>query len=134
MPVALLDTDILSEVLKRKNANVARRAASYLAQHQQFTFSAITLYEVLRGLKDKNATAQLSRFRVFCQHSLIFSVTDAVLERASDLWVVGRQGGHPHRDADLIIAATALEEGRVLVTGNARDFAWISGLTIEDWR
>jgi hypothetical protein len=28
--------------------------------------------------------------------------------------VTGRRGGHPHNDADLIIAATALEHGRVL--------------------
>jgi tRNA(fMet)-specific endonuclease VapC len=133
-PPALLDTDMLSEVLKQKNASVIQRAADYLHHHHQFTFSAITYYEVLRGLKAKNATKQLQNFATFCQHSTIVDVTRAVLERASDLWVMGEQGGYPHRDADLMIGATALENGLVLVTGNTKDFAWMPGLTIEDWR
>jgi predicted nucleic acid-binding protein len=37
-------------------------------------------------------------------------------------------------DADLLIAATALEHGMTLATGNAADFSWIAGLTLEDWR
>jgi hypothetical protein len=41
---------------------------------------------------------------------------------------------HPHADADVLIAATALEHGRVLVTGNTAHFSWIPGLAIEDWR
>lgn len=61
-------------------------------------------------------------------------ISEPVLELAADLWVSGERGGHPHRDADLIIAATALENGRVLATGNTTHFAWITGLTVEDWR
>jgi predicted nucleic acid-binding protein len=54
--------------------------------------------------------------------------------RAADLWADGRNSGHPRDDADLIIAATALEAGRVLVTGNTQHFAWIPGLRLADWR
>jgi predicted nucleic acid-binding protein len=54
--------------------------------------------------------------------------------RAAELWADARTGGQPHDDADLIIAATALETGRVLVTGNVPHFAWITGLRLEDWR
>jgi tRNA(fMet)-specific endonuclease VapC len=61
-------------------------------------------------------------------------VTDAIFDRAADLWVIARQGGYPHGDADLIIAATALEHARALVTGNTPHFAWIPGLVIADWR
>src|SRR5205085_125799 len=97
-------------------------------------FSAVTRYEVIRGYRDQGATKQLARFAVFCQHATIFPVTDAIFDRAADLWVIGRQGGHPHGDADLIIAATALELGRKLVTGNTSHFSWIPGLSLEDWR
>ena len=62
MDESLLDTDILNEVLKRKNANVVQLAADYLAQHGRFAVSAISRYEVLRGLKEKNAAKQLTRF------------------------------------------------------------------------
>lgn len=134
MPPALLDTETLSEILKGKNASAVQKAAVYLRQHQAFAFSAFNRYEVLRGLKLKNARTQLRRFESFCQRSQILPVTDAVLVRATDLWVAAQQGGHPCNDADLIIASTALEHGFVLVTGNTRHFAWIPGLTIEDWR
>lgn len=134
MPPALLDTDMLSEFLKRKNARVLQKAASYLALHGRFAISAMTRYEVLRGLKSKNAARQLSNFATFCQNVDVIPITDAILERASDLWVLGRQTGHPGRDPDLIIAATAIEHGRILVTGNTPHFAWIRGLIIEDWR
>ena len=52
MSPSLLDTDILNEVLKQKNATVTGHAAAYLAQHGQFAISSITWYEVLRGLKE----------------------------------------------------------------------------------
>jgi tRNA(fMet)-specific endonuclease VapC len=64
----------------------------------------------------------------------LFEITEAILDRACDLWVVARQGRHPHGDADLIIAATVLENNRTLVTGNVRHFAWVPGLKLLDWR
>jgi len=134
MPLSLIDTDILSEVLKQKNPHIIQKAAAYLQQYQQFSFSAITRYEVIRGLKDKGASKQLQKFTTFCQHSLILPITDAIFDRAADLWVAARKSGLPKRDADLLIAATALEQGRVVVTGNSAHFSWIAGLRIEDWR
>ena len=134
MALALLDTDILSELIKLRNATVRQKALAYRQVHGQLAFSSMTRYEVLRGYRDQNATKQLSRFAVFCQEAIVLPVTDAIFDRSADLWVIGRRGGHPHEDADLIIAATALETGRVLVTGNASHFNWVPGLTIEDWR
>ena len=49
MNPAILDTDTLSEVLKRRDQTVLTNARVYLSQHQQFAFSAITRYEVRRG-------------------------------------------------------------------------------------
>ena len=94
----------------------------------------MTRYEVLRGLKEKKASVQLVRLDAFCLNSLILPITDAILDRSADLWATARNGGHPGKDADLIIAATALEHSRVLVTGNTIHFAWIPGLYIANWR
>jgi tRNA(fMet)-specific endonuclease VapC len=134
IPLALLDTDKVSEILKARDPRVRQRSAAYLQQHGQFAFSAITRYEAVRGLRRKRATRQLQRFLTFCQHSLIFAVSDEVLDRAADLWVTASHAGHPRNDADLIVAASALENGRVLVTRNSAHFAWIPGLVVEDWR
>lgn len=134
MDQALLDTDILSEVLKQRDPQVVQRASDYLAQQGQFAISAITRYEVIRGLREKQATAQLARFDAFCQHALVLPVTDAVFDQAADLWVVGRKQGLKPSDADLVIAATALQFQRTLVTGNTAHFQWMPGLVLENWR
>lgn len=134
MHLALLDTDTLSEVLKQRNTTVARHAAAYLQAHGQFAFSAFTRFEILRGYKESNATRQLPRFAAFCAHSLILPITDPIIERAADLWVMARQRGYPHGDADVLIAATALEHSREFVTGNTAHFVWIPGLSLVDWR
>jgi tRNA(fMet)-specific endonuclease VapC len=134
MQIALLDTDILNEVLKKRNLQVVRKAAAYLQQHQKFAISGITWYEIVRGLREKRAVRQLANFDRFCQCSTVIDVTPAILDRSADLWVHARRGGHPDNDADLIIAATAMEQSRALVTGNTDHFSWIPGLVLENWR
>jgi predicted nucleic acid-binding protein len=134
MELSLLDTDILSEVMKLRNPTAQQKALTYVQEHGQLAISAITRHEVLRGYRDQNATSQLVRFAVFCQDATGLAVTDSIFDRAADLWVIGRRGGHPHDDADLIIAATSLEHGRVLVTGNTPHFGWIPGVRLADWR
>ena len=42
--------------------------------------------------------------------------------------------GTPIGPNDLWIAAHALAEERVLVTGNVREFRRVAGLEVEDWR
>ncbi len=50
MDAALIDTDILSEMLKQRNAAVAKKAAAYLTDQGQFAFSIFTRFEVAQGL------------------------------------------------------------------------------------
>lgn len=134
MDEVLLDTDILSEILKAKNRRVLDAGDRYLAEHRRFAFSAITLYEILRGFRFKRALRALDKFLKLADDSDILPISVPVLERAADLWVDARQGGYPRDDADLIIAATALEAHRILVTGNSAHFEWIPGLSLADWR
>jgi tRNA(fMet)-specific endonuclease VapC len=134
MDLSLLDTDIFSEVLKQRNVNVMRKAAIYLQQHRQIAISAVSRFEILRGYKKQNAATQLARFHIVCQKSLILALTDGIFDRAADLWAFGSNQGHPVGDADVLIAATALEHGRTLVTGNESHFAWMPGLVVENWR
>ena len=132
MPKTLLDTDILSALL-RQQATVVNRATQYLSLYPQCTFSLITRYEILRGLKAKNAARQLVAFDVFCQNSEIVPVTEAIISRASDIYADLYKYGQLIGDADILIAATALEHGLVLSTNNEHHFSRISGLTIDNW-
>lgn len=56
-PAVLLDTDILSELLKQ-HPLVLQRVRTYLAEHERRAFPIITRYELLRGLKEKQATSE----------------------------------------------------------------------------
>lgn len=134
MAPSLLDTDTLSEFMKRRNATVMAKAKAYLKQHGQFTFSEFTRFEVRRGYIDKRATRQLAKFDVFCAHSLVLPIDRVIFDRAALLWSIARQGGDPRSDADVLIGATALVRDLVLVTGNRLHFAWMPGLQIDDWR
>ena len=130
---ALVDTDTLSEYLKAKNEAVAARADQYLAQFGSLSFSLITRYEVLRGLKAKNATRQLQHFEVFCSANEVLPLTDAIIVRAADLYAELRGRGELISDADLLVAATALESGLVLVTGNVQHFRRVPALRVVNW-
>src|SRR5437867_814309 len=99
MDEALLDTDILSEVLKRKDQQVLASARQYLAQHQRLAFSAITVYEIVRGLKATGANRRLAVFLKTVNTSDVFPVDMPALMSAADLWVKGRNSGQPHDDA-----------------------------------
>lgn len=129
----LWDTDVLSAYRARKNPHVFRRASTYLSQYQQATFSLITRYEVLRGLKAVQATAQLASFETFCQAQIILPVSEDIIVLAADLYADLSQKGQLIGDNDILIAATALHHGLPLATGNVAHFGRIPGLTVEDW-
>jgi len=129
----LLDTDVLSEVIKRKNPLILQRANAYLVRYRWLTFSSITRYEVLRGLKAKNATAKLARFAAFCRREIILPLNEDIIDIAADIWVTLRRAGQPIGELDYLIAATALHHGLAVATRNVAHFGRVPGLTVEDW-
>ncbi len=131
-PQALLDTDTLSAVMKG-NPLVLTRAREYLSEHGAFDISIITRYEILRGLKAKNATAQVQAFDRFCESCRILPLSDEVVVKAADIYAVLKQRGEPVGDADILIAAAALAHGLAVVTNNEDHFRRIPGLQVENW-
>ena len=128
----LLDTDILS-ALMRQHSGAWARARAYLAVHHRLTFSIITRYEILRGLHAKNATAQLAAFDQLCRVSTILPLTDAIVVRAAMIYADLHQRGILIGDADILIAATSLEQGLIVVTNNASHYQRVSGILYDNW-
>lgn len=93
--LALLDTDILSEVLKKKNPTVLNVATQYLAEHRRFAFSAITFYEIVRGLRANRADRALAEFLASVDGFDVIDISLPNLRRAGDLWADARQRGRP---------------------------------------
>ena len=134
MEPSLFDTDTLSEIMKGLDQHVQDNARRYLGVFHHFTFSIITCYEILRGLKARGATRQLARFEQRCQRSVVLPLTDDIIVQAADLYAMLHQEGQLISDADILIAATALKHNLVMVTENVNHFRRIPGLSIESWR
>lgn len=60
MPKAILDTDILSDILKGHDRNVAGCALRYLSQYGIFTFTSVTVHEIVFGLEFRTAQSNWS--------------------------------------------------------------------------
>lgn len=129
---ALLDTDILSAIMRAEPAAVAQ-ARDYVAVYPRLTISIITRYEILRGLKSKRATAQLKKFEALCSSLQVLALSDAIIVRAAGIYATLHQNGQLIGDADILIAATALEHGLALATNNTAHHSRIEGLTLENW-
>ena len=95
-----------------------RRAVAYFAQHRRATFSLITRYEVLRGLRARGALTKLARFEAFCQQSEILLLDEHIIVLAADVWAGLKRKGRLIGDNDILIAATALHHGLAVATGN----------------
>jgi len=132
-PLALLDTDTLSEIMKGKNSSVEQHATEYLRTHGQFRFSVITRYEILRGLKSKQAARQITVFENKCNKSYIYPVTDDIVVQASSIYAYLHQKGLLISDADILIAATAIVHNLTLITGNIGHFNRTPNLVCNSW-
>lgn len=130
--LALLDTDVLSAIM-RGHPTAISRAREYLVDHGVLAFSIITRYEILRGLKVKNAITQLASFERLCETCLVVPLTDEVVVQAATIYAGLRERGEPIGDADILIAASALVHGCVVVTNNDDYFRRVPGLTVENW-
>lgn len=130
----LFDTDILSQVAKRKRppALMARLARTPLAS--QFT-SAVNAAEIFYGIFRTEGRESLLRF---FEDEVFPRLTILPFDRESAL-VYGRlkaeleRKGRPRFEPDLQIAAIALRHRLAVVTGNVRHFAGIPGLKVENW-
>lgn len=132
MRAALLDTDILSAVMRQHPGALARTRA-YLAVHQHLIFSIITRYEILRGLHAKKAARQIAAFDQRCNARRIVPLTDAIVVQAATIYADLQQRGTLIGDADILIAATGIVHGVVVVTNNANHFNRIATIQLENW-
>ena len=129
----LLDTDVLSAARRPERAP---RVAAWLASKPEgdLYLSVVTLGEIERGIarltrRDPEFAAALRAWidrtmRLFADRLLPFGPEEA------RIW--GRLSAKlGHDGADLLIAATALAQGAVVVTGNVSDFE-PTGVAVEN--
>lgn len=128
----LLDSDALIEVLRRREP-FYRHAQELLTQSATLFLSAVSYYEVLRGIEISHAIAQKSRLRLLDSQLHVLPVDKAVGEEAARIYLFLRTQGRLLPDADLLIAATALVHNLSLASNNQRHYARIPALSLANW-
>jgi predicted nucleic acid-binding protein len=135
---ASLDTDILSEYLKGHNATVIGRAAEYAKVHGLFSFTSVTVYEIVYGLKLKGASSQLEKVMAWLNQNEEIAPLDADYLAAATIKATARKQGAVVELPDCLIASVAVRLNRTLITGNTDDFRAIqktgTNLVIDNWR
>lgn len=123
----LVDTDVLIWNLRGNE-----RAADILDRLQDWALSAVSYMELVQGLRNKDELRQLHRALHFWDATIIH-VDASISSRASFL-----MEEHALADslqvADALIAATAVESGRILLTGNVKHYKRLPGITLESFR
>lgn len=116
----LCDTNILSELVRRDpNPGVLAWAAGVSG----IAISVITVEEIACGLASRpNSRVEEAIARLLDEQCTVLDVTDAVAARAGRLRGDLRRRGVTRTQADMLIAATALEHRLPVVTRNVRDF------------
>ncbi|KOR32204.1 twitching motility protein PilT [Achromatium sp. WMS3] len=130
--LTLIDTDILSLFL-RNDKQVVARFNAYYQEYNTVSFSVVTWYEIVSGLKHKDAKRQLESFLTFAEYCQIIPLSQSVANNAADLYAFTRKTGTPVDDIDLLIAGTALTHGMAIATRNVSHFNRLPGLIVEDW-
>jgi tRNA(fMet)-specific endonuclease VapC len=130
---ALIDTDILSYYFKG-DKQVCKQFESYLKKWEIIEISIVTFYEIVSGLKAKNAHKQLEQFEQFANDNLVIPVTEKSASISAKLYAQLKQKGTMVDDIDLLIAGIAIENEMVLVTNNQKHFGRIEGLNVVNWK
>lgn len=130
-PRYLLDTNILSDLIRKPQGSVARRIA---AVGEQAVATSIIVAAELRYGAQKSGSRNIAD-RV----DLILSAIDVLpLESPVDRFYAQTrhrltQQGNPIGPNDLLIAAHALTLELSVVTANSREFSRVPGLKVENW-
>ncbi len=128
----LLDTNVLSDFARGDQVLMARLRQEVPSQ---LSVSVITEMEVEYGLSRNPGLSPRVREAM---RTLLNAITVLSFERedarvAAQLRASLNSKGTPIGAYDLLLAACALRRGLKIVTHNAREFARVGGLGIEDW-
>jgi tRNA(fMet)-specific endonuclease VapC len=129
----LLDTGTCIALLRGHAAAVEQASATV---PDDLAVSSITRYELGYGVlrcdprRVKQESAKVDHF-IGMLHELPFTASTAALAARirHDLTSIGK----PIGPMDILIAATALEAGLILVTGNLSEFKRVKGLSVRSW-
>ena len=126
----MLDTDMASYVIRGTDSMVMENFSQYFSK---LCISSITAAELQFGAVKKNSKPLTEKVDAFCELLPVKSWNLEAAVRYGKLRAELEKEGTPLAAMDLLIAASALTEGAVLVTNNEAHFSKVKHLSIENW-
>jgi tRNA(fMet)-specific endonuclease VapC len=131
VPLYLLDTNILTDLIKHPDGRVQKCIAE--VGEENVCTSIVAACELRFGARKKNAPALTKRIEQLLQTIEVLPLAGGVDRTYAEVRTTLEKKGRSIRANDLLIGSHALNERCVLVTHNSSEFAHIAGLRIEDW-
>jgi len=127
----LLDTNIVSDLIRNPQGRVAKRIGS--VGEENICTSIIVAAELRYGAAKKASPKLTAQVEVVLEAIETLPVDAPADEIYGSIRVQLESTGTPIGGNDLIIASQAMTLDLTLVTDNEREFSRIDGLRIENW-
>lgn len=127
-----LDSDILSYFFNG-NKVLYDKIKECIESNKKLALTCINYYEILKGLKHRNAETKEKKFKEVLQYLNIFYLDNSSIEIASDIYSDLRKTGITIGDADILIASIVMSNEGTLITNNLKHYENIEGLNIQKW-
>ena len=130
----LLDTDILSNLMRRAPSVPLLARIAAVSRDRQFT-SSVTLGELMYGAHRLPDSARLLEQieQKLLPNLPVLPFDASAARRYGAIRALLERQGVPIGDADLRIAGIALARGLTVVTANTRHFERVPALPVENW-
>lgn len=131
----LLDTNVISDMMRNPTGAVAQRALAHCAQADSSAIctSVIVQCELQFGLARLTHPKWALQYQRVMQSLEVLPLDEAVAAHYASLRNQLEQLGTPIGPNDTLIAAHALSLGATLVTADG-EFARVPGLAVENWK
>ena len=136
MPAFLLDTNVLSEIVRPKPS---RNVQAFLEREGDLWLSVVTLHEFAYGVALAADAARRLKLQTWIESvknkfgDRILDVTPAIAETAGRLRGFSQSEGRALSPLDALIAATAAVQACTLATRNVRDFEHLGVGLFNPW-
>lgn len=127
----LLDTNIVSELVRNPQGPVTRRIAR--VGEGSVCTSIIVASELRYGAAKKGSARLTQQLELVLEALPILSLEPPVDRRYGELRADLERRGIPIGPNDLLIAAQALALGLVMVTDNVQEFRRVQDLEVKNW-
>ena len=126
----MLDTDIASYLIRGDHPDVTKK---FTELYEKCVISSVTAAELQYGARKRNNRALTQKVQALCDLIQIIPWNEDAAGSYAKLRVELETAGTPIGNMDMMIAASAMAEGAVLITNNTGHFSRIASLKLEDW-